>query len=211
MSRATRTRRIVEALPDDDPVLAEVIRSRFHGLPPSRFLVRYDDERWEVFGRTFLIDLQDAHTFGRVRMVADASAVALWMLHPPIPEPDPAADPRIAEAAGVWAPMFHEFAVQLHRRRQQLLDGQPHLHLWILATSQDRQGEGLASALIRDQLTWADSEGIAVYLEAASFELIAFYERFGFAYTGEPIDLGDGVLMYPMIRPCRRIPDGESR
>jgi GNAT superfamily N-acetyltransferase len=201
MSRAIRAVRVVEALPADDQVLAELIRSRFHGLPPSRRLVRYDDERWDVFGRTFPIDVQDAHALGRVRMTADRSAVALWMLHPPVPEPDPAPDPRITEAAGIWAPRFHEFAVALHRHRRELLDGQPHLHLWILATSQDRQGEGLASALILDQLAWADAEGIAVYLEAASFELIAFYERFGFAYTGEPVDVGDGVLMYPMIRP----------
>lgn len=53
------------------------------------------------------------------------------------------------------------------------------------------QTGGVGTALIREGLDVADSEGQPVYLECVE-ELIPYYERFGFAVTGriEPGQVG---------------------
>ena len=60
-----------------------------------------------------------------------------------------------------------------------------------MAVDPAAQTGGVGTALIREGLDVADSQGQPVYLECVE-ELIPYYERFGFAVTGriEPGQVG---------------------
>jgi GNAT superfamily N-acetyltransferase len=201
---AHMSRTAISAGPGDDEQLARLIRARFHGLAPSTRLIEDPHERWEGFADAFKLDLADTRQTGRVRTVSDRSAAALWIFHYGGPEPEPLLDERIRDLMGQPpAENYLRFAQALHAAHQQLLEGRRHWHLWILAVAQDREGQGLGSLMIRDGTDLADKAGHPVYLEAANAELIEYYQRFGFEFTGSPVELGKGVQMFPMIREPR--------
>jgi len=56
----------------------------------------------------------------------------------------------------------------------------PHWYLGVLATRPDRQGEGLATAVMAPVLERADADGIDCFLETSRPGNRAFYERRGF-------------------------------
>ena len=67
-----------------------------------------------------------------------------------------------------------------------------HYYLAALGTRQDRQGEGIGSALLRHMLERCDAEGLPAYLEASNPRNVPFYARHGFEVTGE-IVVGKGA------------------
>ncbi|MDA2808155.1 GNAT family N-acetyltransferase [Nocardiopsis suaedae] len=75
----------------------------------------------------------------------------------------------------------------------------PHWYLAELAADPDARGTGAGSALLRSGLARADADGVPVYLESSKKENIGFYERFGFAPTGE-IDVLGLPPLYGMVR-----------
>lgn len=69
---------------------------------------------------------------------------------------------------------------------------QEHYYLEVLGISQEMQGKGIGSAMIRPMLDRCDSEGMPAYLESSNPQNIAFYVRHGFVATGE-IVVGKGA------------------
>lgn len=67
-----------------------------------------------------------------------------------------------------------------------------HYFLEALGTTQQMQGKGLGSALIRPMLDRCDTEGMPAYLESSNPQNIPFYARHGFEPTGE-IAVGRGA------------------
>lgn len=67
-----------------------------------------------------------------------------------------------------------------------------HYFLEALGTSQQMQGKGLGSAVIRPMLERCDAEGMPAYLESSNPQNIPFYARHGFRPTGE-IAVGPGA------------------
>jgi len=67
-----------------------------------------------------------------------------------------------------------------------------HYFLEALGTTQQMQGKGLGSALIRPMLERCDAEGMPAYLESSNPQNIPFYARHGFRSTGE-IVVGKGA------------------
>ncbi|GAA3768777.1 GNAT family N-acetyltransferase [Plantactinospora mayteni] len=82
--------------------------------------------------------------------------------------------------------------------------GEPHLYLSCMGVVGGRQGAGLGSAMLRHRLEQADTDGLAVYLEASSPRSRALYLRYGFEDLGEPVRVADSPLLWPMWRQTRR-------
>jgi GNAT superfamily N-acetyltransferase len=79
---------------------------------------------------------------------------------------------------------------------------EPHWYLAILGTDPPAQGRGLGSALLRSRLSRCDAGRLPAYLESSKESNVPYYERFGFAVTGE-IHMPDGG---PSIWPMWRVP-----
>jgi GNAT superfamily N-acetyltransferase len=74
-----------------------------------------------------------------------------------------------------------------------------HWYLATLGTDPVRQGQGLGSALLADQLARCDADGLPSYLESSKEANVPFYERHGFVVT-ETLDLPDGPRLWLMWR-----------
>ncbi len=61
----------------------------------------------------------------------------------------------------------------------------PHWYLGVLATRPDRQGAGLATAVMAPVLARADGEGLDCCLETSTLANKAFYQRRGFTEVTE--------------------------
>lgn len=77
-----------------------------------------------------------------------------------------------------------------------------HYYLAVLGTRPDRQGAGLASALLAPVLDRCDAEGIGAYLESSKEANIPFYRRHGFEVAGE-VGFPSGPRLWPMWRDPR--------
>lgn len=60
---------------------------------------------------------------------------------------------------------------------------EPHWYLEMIGVDPDRQGQGVASRLLRSRLKRCDQEGQSAYLETARPGLVSLYEHFGFRRT----------------------------
>lgn len=75
----------------------------------------------------------------------------------------------------------------------------PHWYLAAVGTDPPAQGRGVGASLLRPVLDRCDREGLGAYLESSKERNISYYQRFGFAVTGE-IPLPDGPTLWPMWR-----------
>jgi len=65
----------------------------------------------------------------------------------------------------------------------------------------EKQGMGIASKLIRDQLAKIDSEGLTCFLATQDIDNLNIYYRYGFKVTSEDKISDSGVISYTMVRP----------
>jgi GNAT superfamily N-acetyltransferase len=79
---------------------------------------------------------------------------------------------------------------------------EPHWYLSVVGTDPAEQGKGVGTALISPMLDRCDEAGLGAYLESSKPENVPYYQRFGFAVTGQ-IDLPDGPPLWPMWRAPR--------
>ncbi|MFF5032396.1 GNAT family N-acetyltransferase [Nocardia salmonicida] len=79
---------------------------------------------------------------------------------------------------------------------------EPHWYLGMIGTAPDARGGGFGHALLRTALETVDVEGALAYLESSNPVNVPYYERFGFAVTGE-LQLPDGPPLWPMLRTPR--------
>jgi GNAT superfamily N-acetyltransferase len=79
---------------------------------------------------------------------------------------------------------------------------EPHWYLAFVGTDPAHRGKGIGGALIRPMLDRCDTEGLPAYLESSKPQNVPYYERFGFAVTGQ-LDLPDGPSLWPMWRDPR--------
>ena len=78
----------------------------------------------------------------------------------------------------------------------------PHWYLAVIGTDPPLQGKGMGAALLDPVLIRCDAEGTGAYLESSKPENVPWYERFGFAVTGE-LNLPDGPPLWSMWRDPR--------
>ncbi|MFD4368137.1 GNAT family N-acetyltransferase [Rhodococcus sp. NPDC058521] len=104
--------------------------------------------------------------------------------------------PSIVWAFGGRTRFGGEFDRALDRAHPQ----EPHWYLSTIGTGSAARGGGYGTALMSSRLDRCDAEGSAAYLESSKAANIPYYERFGFAVTGEiPMPRG-GPVLYAMWR-----------
>jgi len=135
---------------------------------------------------------------GEVFTTADRAGAAFW--DPPDGWRSSTADtlrsvPVIARSVGWRVPRVvrgYELIEAAHPRA-------PHWYLAVVGTDPAAQGKGVGASLLRPVLDRCDSAGLGAYLESSKEQNIPYYQRFGFAVTGE-IALPDGPTLWSMWR-----------
>ncbi|MGA5144681.1 GNAT family N-acetyltransferase [Streptomyces griseoincarnatus] len=191
---------------DDRELVVRLLDEAFQDDPVSSWVFPGAEYRRVTHHRLMAAFTDATLADGRVDLVEDGSACALWMSVP-------AGDPGHGEADegdDEFAALRH--AVDPDNERVEMIgrltagihpQGRAHEYLWMIGVAPGRQGEGLGTALIGSVLDRCDREGRAAYLEASSERSVRLYRRLGFELTGEPLRLPGGPLMYPMWREPR--------
>ncbi|AXI88711.1 GNAT family N-acetyltransferase [Streptomyces sp. ETH9427] len=191
---------------DDRELVVRLLDEAFQDDPVSSWVFPGAEYRRVTHHRLMAAFTDATLADGRVDLVEDGSACALWMSVP-------AGDPGHSEADGgddEFVALRH--AVDPDNERVEMIgrltagihpQGRAHEYLWMIGVAPGRQGEGLGTALIGSVLDRCDREGRAAYLEASSERSVRLYRRLGFELTGEPLRLPGGPLMYPMWREPR--------
>ncbi|MFF8677007.1 GNAT family N-acetyltransferase [Streptomyces sp. NPDC015237] len=190
-----RVVRLLDEAFQDDPVSSWVFPgTEYRRLTHHRLMAAFTD--------AVLAD-------GRIDLTEDGAACALWL---PVPAHEPAGDEQPAGGPAEDIPALVREAVDPDNERVELIarltegihpTGRAHEYLWMIGVAPGRQGEGLGTALMESVLDRCDSEGTPAYLEASSARGRALYERLGFEFTGQALQLPDGPLMWPMWREPR--------
>ena len=80
-----------------------------------------------------------------------------------------------------------------------------HVYLSLLATHPDHRGQGIAQALLRENLAGFDRQGLPAYLESTNPANDHRYERAGFEKIGEFEGFRAGFVVSTMWRPAGRL------
>ncbi|MDQ0811261.1 GNAT superfamily N-acetyltransferase [Streptomyces sp. B3I7] len=190
---------------DDRELVVRVLDEAFQDDPVSGWVFPGKEHRRATHHRLMAAFVDTVLAEGRIDLVEDGTACALWL-------PMPAVEPADAvDAAGEEAVRLRE-EVDPDNGRVELIarlmaEAHPadraHEYLWMIGVAPGHQGRGLGTTLIRPALDRCDREGLPAYLEASSPRSIALYERLGFAATDRTLDLPDGPRMWPMWREPR--------
>ncbi|MDN3268653.1 GNAT family N-acetyltransferase [Streptomyces sp. MA15] len=191
---------------DDRELVVRLLDEAFQDDPVSSWVFPGAEYRRRTHHRLMAAFTDVTLAEGRVDLVEDGSACALWTS---VPAGDPG---HGAEAEGEDEFAELRRAVDPDNERVELIgrltagvhpQDRAHEYLWMIGVVPGRQGEGLGTALIGSVLDRCDREVRAAYLEASSERSVRLYRRLGFEPTGEPLRLPDGPLMYPMWREPR--------
>jgi ribosomal protein S18 acetylase RimI-like enzyme len=135
---------------------------------------------------------------GTAWRLAEFSAVALWF--PPGTGPDDAA--IAAAVTETVAPSRHRDVFSVAEQMQEAHPSFSHWYLPWLGVDPALQGRGLGAELISHCLRVVDEDHLPTYLETPNPQTIPFYERAGFAVTGEA-RAGDCPPVTFMLRAAR--------
>jgi GNAT superfamily N-acetyltransferase len=187
----------------DVPAIARSLARAFRDDPVFRWLFPLGHSRVARNEAFFALELRRVHLrHNEVWTAGDGAAAALW--DPPgtwkVPLPTLLrSGPELLRLLGARTPIGLLGLSRVESRHPTV----PHWYLAILGTAPDHQGRGLASAALAPVLARCDAEGTAAYLETATPENVPFYERHGFAVTGE-VTLPRGPYLWLMTRQPRR-------
>ncbi|MFB4422018.1 GNAT family N-acetyltransferase [Streptomyces sp. QL37] len=182
---------------DRDQVV-RILEEAFHHDPVSSWVFPDEEHRRAVHGRFLGVFADITLEEGRVDLLEDGTAAALWLS---VPAGEPEEDDETPALMRETADPDNERAELVGR-----LTGAVHPHdraheyLLMIGVSPERQGEGIGEALMRGVLERCDQEGTPAYLEASSERSRGLYERLGFTFTGRTVDLPQGPPMWPMWR-----------
>ena len=191
---------IRKATRDDIPAMADTLSRAFHHDPIVDWVFRDEGSR-PKYTRRFFAGRARVLIGQREIYVAEDAAVAMWA------RPDEWRDPPLQAmkelavlAPGVGTRAFNVIRglVQVEAHHPKV----PHWYLAVLGTEPDRQGEGLATALLRQVLDDCDRDEVPAYLETGTERNVAFYTRHGFKVS-EELRLPKGPPIWLMWREPR--------
>jgi GNAT superfamily N-acetyltransferase len=191
---------IHEARLDDVGAVTGTLAEGFLGGDLASWLIPDRETRRSVYAEYFWMWAEVFLRHGQVDATEDLDAVALWW---PVGErllmDIPNYDERLSKMTGEAYGRFVMLDMAMHAHHPQY---RRHQYLAFIAVQPDRQGEGMASALLRYRLAQLDQEGLPAYLEATGMRNKALYERHGFRLM-YPVEIPDGPELYPMWRSVR--------
>jgi GNAT superfamily N-acetyltransferase len=191
------------ALAEDYGPLSEVLARAFYDDPVTAWFYPDVERRMRHARRFFAIRLRQLEGHGLLYTTSERSGASLWA--PP----------------GQWRENLRQSLMQLPmlpallprivqttravREIERLHPVKPHYYLSVVGTDPDKQGGGIASALLAPVLQRCDETQTAAYLESSKESNVSFYARHGFAVT-ERIELPEGPPLWLMWRepPGRR-------
>jgi GNAT superfamily N-acetyltransferase len=187
------------------PELARTLTRAFADDPVMAWFLPDVDRRLARMER-FFRDLELRGPFGRhgeIFTTDDLAAVALWL--PPGrwrlgPVDQLRMLPGLIRLVSLRVLPSRLAGFQAVERRHP--SAPPHWYLATLGTDPHRQGQGLGSALLADQLARCDADGLPSYLESSKESNVPFYERHGFVVT-DTYDFADGPRLWLMWRDPR--------
>lgn len=189
--------RIRQAEAEDREQVVRLLDEAFHHDPVSGWVFPDEAHRRAVHGKFLGVFVDVTLAEGRIDLLEDGTAVALWL---PVPAGAPTEEDTTPALMRATADPDNERAELVGR-----LTGAIHPHdraheyLLMIGVSPDRQGEGIGAALVADVLERCDRDGVPTYLEASSARG-RLYERLGFTFMGTTVELPDGPSMWPMWR-----------
>ncbi|MGW8883938.1 GNAT family N-acetyltransferase [Streptomyces sp. NPDC055749] len=193
--------RIRQADERDRDQVVRILDEAFHDDPVSSWVFPDEEHRRAVHGTFLGVFVDVTLGEGRIDLLEDGTAAALWL---PVPagapdeeDPTPALMRETADPDNERAELIGRLTGAVHPHDR------AHEYLLMIGVSPEHQGEGLGAALIDDVLARCDREGIPAYLEASSERSRGLYERLGFTFMGRTVDLPDGPSMWPMWREPR--------
>ncbi|MFC9299510.1 GNAT family N-acetyltransferase [Streptomyces sp. NPDC057011] len=185
----------------DRDAVARLLDEAFRPDPVSSWVFPDPEHRAAVHGRFLGVFVDVALSEGRIDYAVDGSAAALWLRIPagdpdgePVEDEVPAKMRAVADPDNERCELVGRLTGAVHPMAEE------HEYLLMIAVTPDRQGEGLGTELMRPVLERCDREGVPAYLEASSERSRGLYERLGWEFTGEPVRLPEGPLMWPMWR-----------
>lgn len=153
----------------------------------------------------FQLWIEGALHFRWVRVIGDCEAVAVW--YPP--EGTRSSPQERLDLACMARALLHERADVFLQGSEMLEAAHPqnerHYYLCLIGTDTRHRGQGIGTALLRDNLAMIDAERMPAYLESTNPKNIARYESLGFKSIGA-IQLPDnGPVVERMWRPSVNI------
>jgi GNAT superfamily N-acetyltransferase len=128
----------------------------------------------------------------------DMASVALWL--PPGVKPD--GDATIAKFQASTAPAKLDDLMAIFAQMDQAHPTTPHWYLAWIGVDPAHQGHGMGYDLMNRCLQIVDGDHLPAYLDTPNPGTIPFYERHGFAVTGEWV-AGACPPVVSMLRPTR--------
>jgi ribosomal protein S18 acetylase RimI-like enzyme len=190
--------RVRRADQGDRDQVVRILEEAFHHDPVSSWVFPDEEHRRAVHGKFLGVFADITLEGGRVDLLEDGTAAALWLSVPAgAPEEDdgtPALMRETADPDNERAELVGRLTGAVHPHDR------PHEYLLMIGVSPERQGEGIGEALMREVLERCDLEGTPAYLEASSERSRRLYERLGFTFMGRTVDLPQGPPMWPMWR-----------
>ena len=190
--------RIRQADERDRDRIVRILDEAFHHDPVSSWVFPDEKHRRAVHG-TFLGVFADlALAEGRVDLLEDGSAAALWLPVPAgVPEEEdttPALMRETADPDNERCELVGRLTGAIHPHDR------AHEYLLMIGVLPRFQGRGIGADLMSGVLDRCDRDGVPAYLEASSMRSRGLYERLGFTFMGRTVDLPGGPPMWPMWR-----------
>ncbi|MFJ9642617.1 GNAT family N-acetyltransferase [Streptomyces sp. NPDC101206] len=185
----------------DRDAVARLLDEAFREDPVSSWVFPDPEHRAAVHGAFLGVFVDVALEEGRIDYAADGSAAALWLRVPAGEPQDGAAEDDVPARMRAAADPDNERCELVGRLTGAVHPtAEGHEYLLMIAVAPGWQGRGLGTELMRPVLDRCDREGVPAYLEASSERSMRLYERLGWEFTGEAVQLPDGPLMWPMWR-----------
>jgi GNAT superfamily N-acetyltransferase len=186
-----------QALPEDFGPLAEVLSRAFYDDPVTAWFYPDAGRRLRHGRRFFAIRLRQLAGHGLIFTNAERTGAALWA-PPGHWREDFRQSLRMLPMLPVLLPHIAR-STRAVREIERRHPGEPHFYLSVVGTDPDKQGGGIASALLAPMLLRCDETGTAAYLESSKESNLSFYARHGFAVR-ERIELPEGPPLWLMWR-----------
>ena len=180
--------------------LADVFARAFWDDPVFTWLHPKQRTRYSAMRRFFAAELAAGRRHGRTVTTSDLAAVAHWA--PPGRWRSTPWEQARMFPSGLLLAAKPKAGLTLVTAMEKAHPKEPHWYLATVGSDPNRRGTGAGAAVIDAVLQDCDRDGIPAYLESSKADNVPYYERFGFAVTGE-ISVLDSPPLFAMWRDPR--------
>ena len=200
-----RVRKCVPLSEDHVGQAGHLLSLAFFDNPLLQYIFPDERKRTRLSPSFFSAFVRYGHLAGEASTTeGSVDGVAVWF-----PPDAGETDPDLMEQAGVNAlpsiigvePFDRAMTVIGHCDRLHARDVPfRHWYLSLVGVDPKKQGQGVASALLRPTLARADAESFPCYLETVEPTNVPFYRRLGFKVVVEDVEQSSGIRLWTFLR-----------